>query len=134
MSTEAEVTAQATDSYANVGTSATVSFTYNARARLMRSVMQMDSARRLRDFDLDLDQQGVAVLPGGALVPAPSGPHQQGTPSRELLGSKQGPPSVPGQGRRDDPQAVSGRLAWGERLANPTPQSIAHLLKRGRTV
>jgi hypothetical protein len=27
---------------------------------------------------------------------------------------------VPGQGRRDDPQAVPGRLACGERLANPT--------------
>jgi hypothetical protein len=36
-------------------------------------------------------------------------------------GSKQGPPWVPGQGRRDDPQAVFGRLACGERLANPTP-------------
>ena len=34
---------------------------------------------------------GVAVLPGGALLPAPSGPHQQGTPPSEFLGSKQGP-------------------------------------------
>jgi hypothetical protein len=132
MSTEAEVRAQATRSYANVTTSSTVSFTYKARARLMRPVMQMASARRRRRFDLD--QQGVAVLPGGALVPAPSGSHQQGTPPWELPGSKQEPPWVSGQGRRDDPQAVSGRLAWGERLANPTPQSIVHLLKRGRTI
>jgi hypothetical protein len=37
------------------------------------------------------DPQGVAVLPGGALLPAPSGPHQQGTPPSEFPGSKQGP-------------------------------------------
>ncbi len=38
-------------------------------------------------------------------------------------GSTQGPPWVPGQRRRDDPQAKAGRPACGERLANPTPAS-----------
>jgi hypothetical protein len=33
----------------------------------------------------------VAVLPGGALPPAPFGPHQQGPPPWERPGSKQGP-------------------------------------------
>jgi hypothetical protein len=42
---------------------------------------------------------GVAVLPGGVLLPAPSGPHQQGTPPWEFPGSKQGPPWVPGNRR-----------------------------------
>jgi hypothetical protein len=65
----------------------------------------------------------VAVLPGGALQPAPSGPHQQGPPLWERPGSKQGPPWVPGQRRRVDPQALFGRLACGERVANPTPAS-----------
>jgi hypothetical protein len=82
----------------------------------------------------------VAVLPGGALLPAPFGPHQQGPPQWECPGSKQGPSSVSGskeeppwiprQGRRDDPQAVFGRLACGERLANPTSASVSiHPLK-----
>jgi hypothetical protein len=65
----------------------------------------------------------VAVLPGGALLPAPSGPHQQGPPPWERPGSKQGPPWVPGQRRRDDPRAVFGRRTRGEQLANPTPAS-----------
>jgi hypothetical protein len=76
-----------------------------------------------------VDGQGVAVLPGGVLHPAPSGPHQKGTPPRECPGSKQGPSWVPGQRRRDDPQAVFGRLACGERLANPTPWLIDPLTK-----
>ena len=44
----------------------------------MRSVVHMTKARRPHHFGLD--RQGVAVLPGGALLPAPSGPHQQGVP------------------------------------------------------
>jgi hypothetical protein len=34
---------------------------------------------------------GVAVLPGGALLPAPSGPHQQDPPPWERPGQQQGP-------------------------------------------
>jgi hypothetical protein len=67
------------------------------------------------------DPRSVAVLPGGALLPAPSRPHRQGPPPSEFPGSKQEPAWVPGQRRRDDPQAVFGRLACGERLANPMP-------------
>ena len=43
-----------------------------------------------------------------------------------------GTPMGSWQGRRDDPQALLGRLACGERLANPTPQSVVHLLNRSR--
>jgi len=65
----------------------------------------------------------VAVLPGGALQPAPSGPHQQGPPPWEFPGSNRDPvgswqhggtPWVLWQRRRDDPQAVLDRLACGE--------------------
>jgi hypothetical protein len=68
--------------------------------------------------------QGVAVLPGGAVLPAPSGPHQQGTPPWEFPGSKQGPAWVPGQRRRDDPQAVLDRLVCGEADARVSSPSI----------
>jgi hypothetical protein len=53
----------------------------------------------------------VAVLTGGAVTPAPPDPHTQGSG-----GSLQ-------VGRREDPQAASGRLVWGERVANPAPLS-----------
>jgi hypothetical protein len=49
-------------------------------------------------------------------------------------GSKEEPPWIPRQGRRDDPQAVLGRLACGERLANPTSASVSiHPLNRSST-
>jgi hypothetical protein len=56
-------------------------------------------------------RRNVAVRAGGAEIPAPSVPHTQGSG---------GPLEV---GRRDDPQAAFGRLAWGERVANPAPLS-----------
>jgi len=43
----------------------------------------------------------------------------------ERPGSKQEPPWVPWKRRRDDPQALFGRLACEERLANPTPASVS---------
>jgi hypothetical protein len=53
--------------------------------------------------------RNVAVLAGGAVIPTPPAPHTRGSG---------GSPQV---GRRDDPQAAFGRLACGERLANPAP-------------
>jgi hypothetical protein len=38
-----------------------------------------------------LDPQGVAVLPGGALLPAPSGPHKQGLPHGSPLAANRDP-------------------------------------------
>jgi hypothetical protein len=60
----------------------------------------------------------VAVRMGGAETPAPSVPHTQGSG---------GPLAV---GRRDDPQAAFGRLAWGERVANPAPLSNNQMTRR----
>ena len=58
--------------------------------------------------------------------PAQTGNSPMGAPWQQtgtLVGSWQqtGTPMGSWQGRRDDPQAVLGRLACGERLANPTP-------------
>ena len=53
----------------------------------------------------------VAVRVGGAEIPAPPAPHTQGSGGSLEVG------------RRDDPQAAIGRLAWGERVANPAPLS-----------
>jgi hypothetical protein len=61
-----------------------------------------------------LDQQRVAVPPGGAKQFAPAGTHQQWSPIPEFAGSK---------GRCFDPRAPFGRPARGERMANPTPAS-----------
>ena len=63
-------------------------------------------------------RRNVAVRAGGAEIPAPSVPHTQGSG---------GPLEV---GRRDDPQAAFGRLAWGERVANPAPLSNNNQLTR----
>ena len=52
---------------------------------------------------------------------SPMGAPWQQTGTQWVPGSKQEPPWVLWKGRRDDPQAVLGRLACGERLANPTP-------------
>jgi hypothetical protein len=59
------------------------------------------------------------ALPHGSPLAANRDPHG-------FLATRRNLPWVPGQRRRDDPQAVFGRLACGERLANPTPsqQSI----------
>src|ERR1017187_8781338 len=46
--------------------------------------------RRTRGPGL-FDPQGVAVLPGGALLPAPSGPHQQGPPHGSALAANTDP-------------------------------------------
>ena len=62
-------------------------------------------------------RRNVAVRAGGAEIPAPSVPHTQGSG---------GPLEV---GRRDDPQAAFGRLAWGERVANPAPLSNNQMTK-----
>jgi hypothetical protein len=88
------------------------------------------------------DPQVLRFCQAGRLLPAPSGPHQQGPPygvpwqqtgTQWFLATRRNLPWVPGQGRRDDPQAVFGRRACGERLANPTPASAVHLLNRSNT-
>ena len=53
-------------------------------------------------------------LPHGSALAANRDPHG-------FLATRRNLPWVPRQRRRDDPQAVSGRRARGERLANPTP-------------
>lgn len=43
-------------------------------------------------------------------------------------------PSVaPGEGRSVEPQAAAGRLAFGERVANPTPLSVTNQTQRRTT-
>jgi hypothetical protein len=60
-----------------------------------------------------------------------AGTAQQGLPLGRATTSR-GTHRVPRQRQRNDPLAVLGRLARGERLANPTPSRAVHLDDRSK--